>query len=106
GGGHDPITGAPAASTPEPRTETGVDFKPEPKQGGGGVTGYHVHAVNHVRARQNYPTRTKHAVPSRRARSRRDRPRAKPHPPTRQGRSSFPCQRGNAEPQASRQRTP
>ena len=32
GGGYDPLTGAPAAITPEQRKETGVDFKPEPKK--------------------------------------------------------------------------
>ena len=31
GGGYDPLTGAPAAITPDQRKETGVDFKPEPK---------------------------------------------------------------------------
>ncbi len=32
GGGYDPLTGAPAEITPEQRKETGVDFKPEPKE--------------------------------------------------------------------------
>ncbi|MDR7086736.1 aspartyl-tRNA synthetase [Aeromicrobium panaciterrae] len=34
GGGYDPLTGAPAAITPDQRKETGVDFKPEPKKVG------------------------------------------------------------------------
>ena len=32
GGGYDPLTGAPAAITPEQRRETGVDFKPDPQK--------------------------------------------------------------------------
>ena len=32
GGGYDPLTGAPAAITPEQRKEAGVDAKPEEKK--------------------------------------------------------------------------
>jgi aspartyl-tRNA synthetase len=34
GGGHDPLTDAPAPITPQQRKEAGVDFKPEAKPEG------------------------------------------------------------------------